>query len=216
MIHHEVDQRSDAWRDLRRKIPTASRAGDVLTPAGELRLARDKKGLAEIPKNYLGELLAQRIMGHEIERYVTRAMADGIEREPLARDILQDRLGVEILPVGFFTTDDERLGASPDGLIVAGNAREGVEIKCPKPETQGYYLAYGLGDDYYQQCQVQMMIAELDRVVFWSWHPELPPLFLVTERDEAFIKRAWPALAAFCAELDAKEREVRDRCQLAA
>lgn len=139
-------------------------------------------------------------------------MQRGSDLEPMAREAFEEETGVNVEPVGFITTDDGRLGCPPDGIIRranGSNVREGVEIKSPAPHTHVYYLTYGLGENYVQQVQGQMYVAELDIAYFYFYHPELPSFFVETRRDEAFIRRMRASLECFCRELDEKEQMVR-------
>lgn len=207
---HDIDQRSDAWRRARLGIPTASRFGDIMTAKAELRTG-------EMPKKYMCELIAERITGEPTTKYETVWMRRGNELEPMAREAFAEHLGVTLSPGGFVTTDDGKLGCSPDAIIsriphIKGhvvNVREGVELKVPMPHNHVYNLCFGLGDNYVQQVQGQCYIGEFDYVHFYSWNPGLPSFHMETRRDDAFIAKMREILTLFCAELDEKERYVR-------
>ena len=64
----------------------------------------------------------------------------------------------------------------------------GLELKCPAPHTHVAYLARGkCPADYVPQVQGCMWICELDQWDFVSFHPDMPPLLVTVERNEAFI-----------------------------
>ena len=90
------------------------------------------------------------------------------------------------------------------------NLREAVEIKCPLPHTQIQYICEQGPDKYKPQVQGQIMIGDFSAVHFWSWHPDLPPVHIITFPDQAYIKKLRDLLDLFCAEVDAAERFVRN------
>lgn len=209
-IVHRVEQNTEAWRKLRLGIPTASRFGDIVTPSGEPRSG-------ELPKKYLCELLAERLTGEPVEKYVTAWMARGAALEGDAIAAFCRRTGLEVGRTGFVTTNDGTIGCSPDGVIasVSGdNSRTGVEVKVPAPQTLVYYLVYGLGDNYKAQVQGQMYVGGFDVMHLWAWHPTLPALHVVSERDEGFIKKLDIALAEFCHSLTSQETVLRSQMAL--
>lgn len=112
-------------------------------------------------------------------------------------------------PVGFITTDDGRMGASPDRLIISETWPGALEIKCPSPQTHLEYLVDGFGTDYLPQVQGQAMIGEFDFVDRYSFHPLMPPALVRTHRDAAYIAKLSAALDQFCDELAELERVVR-------
>lgn len=112
MIHHTVDQGSQEWHNLRSVIPTASNFDRLITPA------KWDPTKGETRRNFQLELLANRIFGlSEGEQFSSSAMEHGREWEPIARAAYEFERGVEIQDGGFFTDDNQRYGASPDGLI---------------------------------------------------------------------------------------------------
>ena len=81
----------------------------------------------------------------------------GIDMQPRAEKMFERQHNMQIEPVGFVTTDDGKLGCSPDGLIVGSDEREAVEIKAPAPWTQMEYLLAKADEDVWlrYRCQVQ-------------------------------------------------------------
>ena len=113
-------------------------------------------------------------------------------------------------PGAFVTTDDDRFGCSPDRVLVRGNKREAVEIKCPvSPAVHIQYMCEKGPDKYKPQVQGQLLIGEYAAVHFWSWHPKLPPVYVYTTRDEAYIRKLSNLLKLFNEEVDAAEAVVR-------
>ena len=92
-------------------------------------------------------------------------------------------MSIDTEPVGFITTDDGLIGASPDRLVKG--APIGLEIKCPAPHTHLAYLLDGTAPEYKPQVQGQMLVAELERVDLYSYHDRMPPCTIKTPRDDA-------------------------------
>jgi len=113
---------------------------------------------------------------------------------------------------GFVTTADGKFGCSPDRVVkhTGGNQpREAVEIKCPAPWTHVGYLIDGLGDSYQAQVQGQMLIGGYDVIHFYSYHPEFPPHYAYTLRNEKFIAKLRIHLMRFVDELEAAEEKLK-------
>lgn len=119
--HHQVEQNSPEWQALRAGMPTASDFKRILTPTGKVSTqARD----------YACELVAERLGGHAVNAWGGNYWTErghGVEAE--ARDWYAFERGVEVTPGDFWTDDEGRWGASPDGLIGADG---GIEIKSLK------------------------------------------------------------------------------------
>ena len=64
-----------------------------------------------------------------------------------------------------------------------------MEVKCCAPATHMGLLLDGLGEDYRQQVQGQMLMADLPWVDLYAYHPQLPPVLVRTWRDEPYIER---------------------------
>ena len=194
-IIHDMPQGSEEWLAARLGIPTASEFHRVVTAArGDLSKSAGK---------YAAQLVAETLLGHPLEKPpgLPWAMVRGKELEPLARAQYANDNGVEVREVGFLTTNDGRLGCSPDGLIVG--TRGGLEIKCVLAETLVSIWNDGPGEDYRQQVQGCLAISELSHWDLYVWHPELPPVTIRTLRDEPYIAKMSAALTEFLAMRDA-------------
>ena len=183
----DVVQGTDAWLAVRLGIPSASRFHDIVGNAtGELSRARGSKTeLGQGAKSYAAELIAEALLGRPLEKPPGSpfAIVRGKELEPLAVQQYE------------FTTDDNRLGCSPDRLVIG--ARGGVEIKCALDGNHMRIFIDGPGDDYKPQVQGQLAIAELEWVDFYAYHPHLPPRLIRTCRDEPYIAKLNAALTEF-------------------
>ena len=72
-----IEQGSEEWHQQRLGKITASRVSDVM--------AKTKTGYGASRKNYMMELLCQRLTGSREEGFTSAAMQRGTELEPLAR-----------------------------------------------------------------------------------------------------------------------------------
>jgi hypothetical protein len=176
MIIHNCTQGSQEWLKLRSGIPTASSFHRVITPKKRERSTQIEQ--------YARELAAERLLGRPLETFASAEMTDGTEREEQAIASYELTHGVDTWAVGFLTTDDGKVGASPDRMC------EGwlLEAKNPKIATHiGYLLGEGPDDDYRCQLQGQLYVAEKDRVDIISCYPGLPDKVVFVGRDEDFI-----------------------------
>ena len=199
---HRVEQGTPEWLALRLGIPTASEFHKILTP---------KKGqLSSQTRGYAFRLVTERLLNRSLDsieglQWVER----GKELEPEAVRMYEFENEVQTEPVGFITTDDGLIGASPDRLIIGQPA--GLEIKCPAPQTHIEYMVDGFGADYRVQVQGQMLVGGFEWVDRYSFHPEMPPVKQRTERDEPFISLLEEALAEFNAMVAKMLEEVKER-----
>jgi YqaJ-like recombinase protein len=193
-------QGSDEWLAARLGIPTASEFHKIVgNSTGELSRSRDKKGLSEVAKKYAYGLVAETLLGRQLEKQpgTPWAMERGKLLEPRARDQYSFTNDVELRMVGFVTTDDCRIGGSPDSLIIG--ARRGLEIKCPLDDNHMGIYVDGPGDDYKPQVQGNLAICGLESWDLYAYHPELPDVTIRTYRDEPYIAKMSAALIEFLA-----------------
>lgn len=128
-----------------------------------------------------------------------RAIAHGVEHEPFARNLYQERTGKNVEEVGFIplTGFEELAGGSPDGVTDDNGI---IEIKCPwnSDKHQDYYLFRTATDlweynpQYYAQMQYNMLVTGADYGDFVSYDPRISENFclkvLRVERDEPMCK----------------------------
>lgn len=100
------------------------------------------------------------------ETIETDDMRRGRVFEPIARDLLQERLNTGILP-----HDQCQFEVNPDfpwahclvdGRPVDQRGNEIVELKCPRPGTIARCNIEGLLDEWWLQCQHNMMVTGTD------------------------------------------------------
>jgi hypothetical protein len=190
---YTVEQSSAEWYRLRLGRPTASNFHRIITPRGEPSKQAVK---------YLYKLVCERLLNEsqDDELGFVKWVARGKEQEPNAVAQFEFVNDVRLRPGGFVTSDDGRIGCSPDRLF-PGN-REALELKAPAPFTHLQYLMEGPGDDYVAQVQGQLLVGEFDAVHFYSWHGQMPPFERVTLPDRAYIATLRSVLNTFCDALD--------------
>lgn len=186
-----VIQNTPEWEAVRLGKPTASEFHRIITAV--------KGDLSEQARGYAHGLIAETLLNRPLAKPPGNLWAAerGKELEPLAIQQYAYTNEVEIRRVGFVTTDDGRVGCSPDGLIVG--ARGGLEVKCCLDEKHMGLWLDGPGKDFKQQVQGNLAVTELEWWDLYAYHPELPPRTVRTYRDEPYIKKLGAALAEFLA-----------------
>jgi YqaJ-like viral recombinase domain len=189
----DVQQNSPEWLAARLGIPTASEFARIITAV--------KGDLSKSARKYAHDLVAETLLGRPLDTGAnTFAMQRGHDLEPAAAAQYELTHGVETKRVGFITTNDGRVGCSPDRLIVG--TRRGIEIKCRLDSGHMAMLLDGPDDDHKQQCQGILAVAELESLDLYGWHPELPEACIRIERDEPYIAKMGAALVEFLAMRD--------------
>jgi hypothetical protein len=198
---HNVEQGTPAWLALRLGVPTASEFHKILTPGGKRsNQARD----------YAFRLVTEKLLNRSLDGIDhLEWVARGKELEPSAVRMYEFEQDMQTEPVGFVTSDDGSIGASPDRLIVGKPA--GLEIKCPAPQTHIKYMLDGFGKDYRVQVQGQIMVCGFDWADRYSFHPDMPPVREYTERDPPFIALLDEAVQEFNHMLAGMVQQVRER-----
>lgn len=143
-------QRTARWLSDRTGCLTASRMAAAIE--------RKKDGSpTKAADDLVKEILAERMTGDAIRRYVTAEMQHGTDMEPAAREAYEVRTGNLVRLVGFIPHPTiEWCGASPDGLVDDDGL---VETKCPKTSTHLTYKAHGVvPDEYRPQMLLQLAV----------------------------------------------------------
>src|SRR5690606_24261981 len=111
----------DEWLASRAGKFTASRMADLT--------AKTKTGWGAGRKNYIAQLVAERLTGQCSPSFTNSAMQHGIDTEPEARAAYEFHCDADVVEVGFIDHPEiEMAGASPDGLVGDDGM---IEIKCP-------------------------------------------------------------------------------------
>ncbi len=188
-----MPQHSTEWELARLGRVTASEADALITPEFALR-----KGLGV--ETYLYEKLSEKILGYKLQTGGTFEMGQGTASEQDARNWFAFEYNVEVREVGFIVGDDERIGASPDGLLPDGS---GLEIKCPQgPRQLKYFVKGEVPPEYRVQVAFSTFVANAPYWTFVSFHRALPPLVVKVQRDEKQMCAIGEALEKFFAQFD--------------
>lgn len=188
----------------------AARAGRATASCFSRILATIKSGEAAERRNYRAQLVCERLTGKPTESFQTQAMRDGVEREPIARELYEVKTGRLVEQVGFIVHDELMAGASPDGLV---DDDGGIEIKAPLPATHLACLRMTTEPpEYRAQIQGCLWISGRKWFDFVSYSPDFPPhLQLVirrVERDEKYITGLELAVRLFLDEVAAEVAEL--------
>jgi hypothetical protein len=186
---------------------TASRAKDVIakTAKGAPTAAR---------KDYLMEVVTQRMTGLQSPTFVNAAMKWGIDQEGFAREAYVARTGNVVDLVGFIQHPELLAGASPDALVGFDG---GVEFKCPSSVNHAQTILAGMPEDHKPQIQMQMWICNLRWVDFVSWDPRFPTeqsLYIErVERDDKYIAFLEEEVRKFLDEVVETINQLKERCK---
>jgi len=174
-----VEQGSPEWLKLRLGKLTASRMADVL--------ATTKTGQSASRKNYMAQLVAERLTGQVGESFTNSAMAWGTDNEPIARAEYEMMHDVMVDQVDFVDHPSIAMcGASPDGLIGDNGL---IEIKCPNTATHIDYILSGKPPTkYLPQMALQMLCTGREWCDFVSFDPRMP------SKHRLFVVRFTPDL----------------------
>lgn len=197
-------QGTPEWFAARLGKVTASRVADVM--------AKTKSGYSASRKNYMMELLCQRLTGFFEDGFTSAAMQRGVELEPIARSAYEAESGVFVVEVGIVQHHDIKcFAASPDGLVDDDGL---LEIKCPNTATHVDFLRTGKPDGrYLWQMAAQMSCTDRDWCDFVSYDDRLPDALqfkcVRIHRDASKEADMLAEVKLFIEELDALESEMR-------
>ena len=197
----EVQQRSDAWFEARRGLPTCSRFKQIITAAKGVR--------SEAQDTLINELIAESILPPEqgLIHYISPEMEYGMKLEAEARCAYELEFAEEpVKEVGFLIADCGLYGGSPDALV---GEVGGEEIKCPNPSTHISYLRAGvLPDTYKQQVHGYLIVTGRRFWDFFSYARHFPPFYMRVHRD-AYTEKLAAELPIFCARYNAERAKFK-------
>ena len=194
-------QRTEAWRQARLGKLTGSRIADAT--------AKTKTGWSASRQTYMAELLCERLTGQPTISYVSKAMQDGIDREPAAITIYEFERNVTVDLVGFVPHHRIPMaGCSPDGVIGDDGA---ISVKCPLPSTHlETLLGASIDGGYIKQIFWEMGCTGRKWHDWVSYCPLFPPELQMEirriYRDDVKIFELEKQGEQFLAELDAKHQ----------
>lgn len=193
-----AEQRTDAWLSERAGKVTASMIAAVMSKL------RDGKPGAE-RKNYMADLVAERLTGVPKQGFTNAAMQWGIDNEASARAMYELEYGVSVVETGFVPHPTlDMTGASPDGLVGEDGL---VEIKCPNTATHIETLRGAKIDrKYLLQMHWQMICCERAWCDFASFDPRMPIEMQLhvqrVERDAELVEEITAEVTQFLTELN--------------
>ena len=192
MKRYDCAQGGTAWLQARLGVVTASQFHRILTPTLKASTSA---------RHYAHELLAEVYLGEDQGSAPSDEwMIRGTSMEAEAVRWYEMQREVECETVGFLTTDDGRVGCSPDRLVGTDG---GLEIKCPSAKV---HVGYLLGEDAHaHRCQVQGSLWVTGRK-WWDlliYSPVLPPSLKRHEVDPEWVEAWEDALAPFLGLLSA-------------
>ena len=206
-----IEQRSDSWFQCRAGKVTASRLGDLM--------ATTKSGPSASRKNYIAQLVVERMTGQPASSYSNAAMQWGVDTEPMARARYELVTGRDVVEEGFIVHPEiADAGASPDGLVGDDGM---LEIKCPTSATHIETLLHAAIDRKYMlQMQFQMACAKRQWVDFVSFDPRMPDDHQIhiqrVSRDDKMIAEIEKAVTEALSEIEGTIARLNDRLREAA
>lgn len=200
-----INQGSYDWLQDRVGYATASRFKDVM---GRLKSGAPNQAC----KDYLADVVCERLTGQPVKTYANEAMRWGTEMEPEARQAYMIKTGRGVDEVSFLKHPTMMAGASPDGIVELEGL---IEIKCPNSTTHQTTLLEGMNEDHLYQIQGQLWITGYDWCDFVSYDPRMPKgLDLYVQRvprDDAFIGQLESGVREFLALVDERVEALRRR-----
>lgn len=196
---HSMDQRSAEWFACRVGKATASRISDIVAKL------KDGKTPGASRKNYLADLMLERLTGTPRTIPTSHAMQHGIDHEATAREAYEAHHFCSVKEVGFCDHPTIPMsGASPDGLVGDDGL---LEIKCPQPAMHFETLkTKAIPSQYVTQMMWQMACTGRQWCDFVSFHPDMPEpmrLFVARlHRDDDMIAELEAEVGKFLIEVE--------------
>jgi putative phage-type endonuclease len=203
MILETDTQRSEDWY--------AARLGKATACRFKVAIAALKSGApAQAQRDYLTELVVERLTGQRVQKFVTAAMQWG-DHEPEARTAYEQRTGISVEETGFICHDTLLAGCSPDGLVDWDGL---IEIKCPfNSAVHIETLLNGMPDEHRAQVQGQMWITGRQWCDFVSYDPRMPAELQLhvqrIQRDPSFIADLEARITSFLQQVGTQVEALR-------
>lgn len=198
-----IEQGSQEWLALRAGKVTASKVSDVMsaiTTAGY--------------RNYLADLVVERLTGNKTESFTNAAMQWGVDQEPLARAEYEVKTGNFVDQIAFVDHPTiVNFGCSPDGLVGDDGL---IEIKCPNTATHiDYVMQDKVPTKYIPQIQCQLAVTGRKWCDFVSFDPRLPDglqiLIVRLERDDKYIEKLEARVVKFLDEVNSAVNGLKEK-----
>jgi len=198
-----IEQGSPEWFALRAGKVTASKVSDVMsaiTTAGY--------------KNYLADLVVERLTGNKTESFTNAAMQWGVDQEPIARAEYEVKTGNFVDQIAFVDHPTiANFGCSPDGLVGDDGL---IEIKCPNTATHiDYVMQDKVPTKYIPQIQCQLAVTGRKWCDFVSFDPRLPDglqiLIVRLKRDDEYIEKLEARVVKFLDEVNSAVNGLKEK-----
>lgn len=201
-----IQQRSPEWFEQRKKKFTASEVvrlcADGSRKMTEEELVQHKIDFPksrktttwDIPeglRTYALEKAIEHFVDPEEDSFLSQAVQDGKEREPLAFEKFKSNKAIDFLEVSEsgFVTNDPNSGSSPDGLVSDNSV---LEIKCPNKTTFFKVVVHDYVDEkYFYQMQKQMKDTGANQCYYFVYYVQDGDEFwheIIVPRCEESIK----------------------------
>ena len=194
--HHNIEQGTPEWHDIRRGVLTSTAIKTLITPTGKLA-DNDKT------RSHVYEVAAQRITGRTEDSFQSFDMMRGHVEEILARDLYAQHYA-PVTECGFVVNDSLGfpVGYSPDGLV----GEDGViEIKSAKAKIQVQRIVDGgIPSEHYAQVQTGLWVTGREWCDFISYSNGMAMQVVRVNADpsyHALIEQAAKAFEAKVAEV---------------
>ena len=204
-----MEQGTNDWFAARCGKATASKVVDILPGKKGAYLAGRK--------NYLAQMVCERMTGTWEESFTSGPMQWGTDTEPLARSAFEAATGIMVTEDGFKDhATIENFGCSPDGLIYKnGKLVSGLEIKCPNTATHFETLKTRKWKPAYTiQMHVAMMCYDVPSWWFESYDPRAPEelqlFYIKVTRDDKLCEQIEMEVRSFNAEVEASVNNLKE------
>jgi putative phage-type endonuclease len=163
-------------------------------------------------RNYMAQLVCERLTGEPTETYISPAMQHGIDTEDEARAAYMARNAVIVEEVGFIRHPKLEAGCSPDGIV----GQDGlIEIKCVQPATALDLLeSKKVPADHYNQIQWQLAVTGRDWCDYVVYQPKLPERLRLNVmrvvRNQSDILNMTVKVEQFLEELNRKVKKLKE------
>ncbi|MGV8131843.1 MAG: YqaJ viral recombinase family protein [Candidatus Pacearchaeota archaeon] len=180
---YSFEQRSPEWYKVREGKITSTKGKSVL---GLITHAKTKQAI----DNLAMKLAIESVHGMIESDYVDFDMQRGIDMEPSAFAMLQDKLAMDFIDVSQigFAEYSEHIGSSLDAICSNNRC---AEFKCPAPEKFfKLRLTNEIEEDYYKQCQHHMLATNTNGAYHVNYCVHMGKeygLIQLINRDEAMI-----------------------------
>ena len=183
--------------------------GNKLTAQKKLRESLPRV-YPDMRQGYMCELVGQIATGLLPDEMSFKQCEWGKENEDSARAFFELETGLDVtVPAFIYKDKSKRFGISPDGLITGlhEGKKIGLELKCPY--TTKVFVEFAtcnkIKNDYYEQCQFSMWVADYDGWFFANYDPRVKTKNLhkvLIERDQEYMDKYDRAAKKFTSDMD--------------